>query len=434
MNVAIVGTGYVGLVAGACFAESGNDVVCVDKDAAKVAALQAGHVPIYEPGLTELVERNVREERLAFTTDLESAVRKSLVIFIAVGTPQGESGAADLSAVFAVATAIGRAMDRYKIVVTKSTVPVGTADKVREAIRKETREPFDIVSNPEFLKQGAAVEDFMKPDRVVVGADDVRAAEVLRDLYAPFVRTGSPVLTVSIRTAEMLKYAANSFLAARISFMNEIANLCEAVGADVDMIRTGLALDSRIGPAFLFPGVGYGGSCFPKDTKALIETGRQHDSPMRILEAVEAVNVAQAVRFVGKVLKHFGGEVRGKRFAVWGLAFKPRTNDMRDAPAIAIIERLLEGGATVAAYDPEASEEARRIFGSRIALAANNYAALDGADALLLITEWQAFRNPNYDRMKKAMRQPVVFDGRNIFDPPHLRENGFTYYGMGRQA
>ncbi|HEX4998274.1 MAG TPA: UDP-glucose/GDP-mannose dehydrogenase family protein [Terriglobia bacterium] len=432
MNVAIVGTGYVGLVAGACFAESGNDVVCVDKDAGKVASLQSGVIPIYEPGLAELVERNMRDERLTFTTDLEGAVRKSFVIFIAVGTPTTAGGAADLSAVFAVATAIGKAIDRYKIIVTKSTVPVGTAERVRELIARETSQVFDVVSNPEFLKQGHAVEDFMKPDRVVIGADDVRAAEVLRELYAPFLRTGSPVLNVGVRTAEMLKYAANSFLAARISFMNEIANLCEAVGADVDMIRKGLALDSRIGPAFLFPGVGYGGSCFPKDTRALIQTGREHGAPMRILEAVETVNLGQASRFVEKVIKHFGADLAGRKLAVWGLAFKPRTNDMRDAPAISIISRLLEAGATISAYDPEAAEEARRIFGDRVELCASNYAALDGADALLLVTEWQAFRNPNFDRMKKAMRQPVVFDGRNIFEPAVLRDGGFTYYGIGR--
>ena len=432
MNVAVIGTGYVGLVAGSCFAESGNDVVCVDNNAEKIANLQRGVIPIYEPGLPELIDRNVRDERLTFTTDLQSAVKKSLVIFIAVGTPTTPSGAADLSAVYSVAAEIGKAMDRYKVIVTKSTVPVGTTEKVRDAIRKETREVFDVVSNPEFLKQGAAVEDFMKPDRVVVGADDVRPAEILRDLYAPFVRTGSPVLTVDIRTAEMLKYAANAFLASRISFMNEIANLCEAVGADVDMVRKGLASDSRIGPAFLFSGVGYGGSCFPKDTRALIQTGREHQSPMRILEAVEATNTSQADRFVEKVLRHFNGDLKGKRIGVWGLAFKPRTNDMRDAPSIAIIEQLLKAGATVAAYDPEAMDEAKRFFGSRIQLCPNNYACLESADALLLITEWQAFRVPNFERMKKMMRRPVVFDGRNIYDPAQLRQLGFTYYGIGR--
>src|SRR5678809_1097423 len=347
MNIAVIGTGYVGLVAGSCFAESGNDVICVDNNADKVEKLRAGVIPIYEPGLPELVERNVREERLTFSTDLTEAVKRSLVIFLAVGTPTTPSGAADLSAVFDVAAAIGKAMDRYKVVVTKSTVPVGTASKIREIIKKETKQPFDVVSNPEFLKQGAAVEDFMKPDRVIVGADDPRPAEILRELYSPFVRTGNPVMIVDIQTAEIVKYAANAFLAARISFMNEIANLCEAVGADVDMVRKGLAADARIGHAFLFPGVGYGGSCFPKDTRALIQTGREHSTPMRILEAVEAVNNDQARRFVDRVVRHFDGKIQGKRFGLWGLAFKPRTNDMRDAPAITIVNQLLDKGASI---------------------------------------------------------------------------------------
>ena len=433
MNIAVIGTGYVGLVVGSCFAEGGNEVICVDINSEKIAQLQKGVIPIYEPGLPELVERNVRDERLTFSTDLDEAVRKSLVVFLAVGTPPTPSGAADLSAVFAVAKAVGKAMDRYKVVVTKSTVPVGTAKQIREIIKKETKHPFDIVSNPEFLKQGAAVEDFMKPDRVIVGADDPRPAEILRDLYAPFVRTGSPVMIVDIQTAEIVKYAANAFLAARISFMNEIANLCEAVGADVDNVRKGLASDSRIGPAFLFPGVGYGGSCFPKDTLALIETGRGHDYDLKILKAVHAVNIDQPRRFVDRVCSHFGGDVKGKHFAVWGLAFKPRTNDMRDAPSIAIIEKLLKQGASVSAYDPEAMDEAKRIFGSRVQLCPNNYACLEGADALLLVTEWQAFRNPNFERMKTTLKQPVVFDGRNIYEPEHLRELGFTYYGVGRQ-
>lgn len=432
MNIAVIGTGYVGLVAGSCFAEGGNDVICVDNNAEKVAKLKEGVIPIYEPGLPELVERNTREERLTFTTDLTDAVRKSLVIFLAVGTPTTPSGAADLSAVFGVAAAIGKAMDRYKVVVTKSTVPVGTANKIREIIKKETKQPFDVVSNPEFLKQGAAVEDFMKPDRVIVGADDPRPAEILRELYSPFVRTGNPVMIVDIQTAEIVKYAANAFLAARISFMNEIANLCEKVGADVDMVRKGLASDSRIGPAFLFPGVGYGGSCFPKDTRALIETGKENDYEMKILQAVHAVNVDQPRRFVDKIGEHFK-DLKGKRFAVWGLAFKPRTNDMRDAPAIPIIESLLEKGATVAAYDPEAMDEAKRIFGTRIQFCPNNYSCLEGVDALLVVTEWQAFRNPNFDRMKSLMAQPIVFDGRNIYDAENLRELGFTYYGVGKR-
>jgi UDPglucose 6-dehydrogenase len=433
MNIAVIGTGYVGLVAGSCFAESGNDVICVDNNADKVEKLRAGVIPIYEPGLPELVERNVREERLTFSTDLTDAVRRSLVIFLAVGTPTTPSGAADLRAVFEVAKGIGKAMDRYKVIVTKSTVPVGTASKIREIIKKETKQPFDVVSNPEFLKQGAAVEDFMKPDRVIVGADDPRPAEILRDLYAPFVRTGNPVMIVDIQTAEIVKYAANAFLAARISFMNEIANLCDVVGADVDMVRKGLASDSRIGPAFLFPGVGYGGSCFPKDTLALIQTGRENAYDMKILQAVHDVNVNQPKRFVERVVRHFDGDVKGKRFAVWGLAFKPRTNDMRDAPAIPIIEALLERGASVAAYDPEAIDEAKRIFGDRIQFCTTNYACLEGADALLVITEWQAFRNPNFERMKAMMRDSVIFDGRNIYDPAHLNEQGFKYYGVGKR-
>jgi UDPglucose 6-dehydrogenase len=432
MNIGVIGTGYVGLVAGACFAESGNDVWCVDSDADKIERLKKGEIPIYEPGLPEIVERNLREERLTFTTDLDAAVKKSLVIFVAVGTPTTPSGAADLTSVFQVASEIGRAMDRYKVIVVKSTVPVGTSEKVRSILKKETKHPFDLLSNPEFLKQGAAVEDFMKPDRVVLGADDVRPAELLRDLYAPFVRTGSPVLLVDVRTAELLKYAANSFLAARISFMNEIANLCEQVGANVDNIRKGLAADSRIGPAFLFPGVGFGGSCFPKDIKALIDTGKQHNYPMSILQAVDNVNQNQATRFVDKVRKHFEGNLRDKRLAVWGLSFKPRTNDMRDAPSITIIESLLAEGATVAAYDPEAMDEAKRIFGGRIQLASSNYSSVEGADALLLVTEWQAFRNPNFERMKTMMSNPVIFDGRNIYDPVNLREMGFTYYSVGR--
>jgi UDPglucose 6-dehydrogenase len=432
MNIAVIGTGYVGLVAGSCFAESGNDVSCVDKDAEKIENLQKGVIPIYEPGLPEIIERNVREERLTFTTDLEAAVRRSFVIFIAVGTPPQPDGAADLTAVFNVASAIGRAMDRYKVIAIKSTVPVGTNEKVREILKKETSHPFDLLSNPEFLKQGAAVDDFMKPDRVIVGSDDVRAAEILRDLYAPFVRTGSPVLIVDVRTAEMLKYAANAFLAARISFMNEIANLCEVVGANVDMIRKGLASDSRIGPAFLFPGVGYGGSCFPKDIRALIDTGRQHQYEMDILAAVDAVNRNQATRFVEKVRNHFKGNLRDKRIGVWGLSFKPRTNDMRDAPSIKIIESLLADGAAITAYDPEALDEGRKIFGTRVQFAMNNYGCVEGADALLIVTEWQAFRNPNFERLKAMMRQPVVFDGRNIYDPLQLRQLGFTYYSVGR--
>jgi UDPglucose 6-dehydrogenase len=433
MNLCVIGTGYVGLVVGACFAESGNDVVCVDIDADKIERLKQGVIPIYEPGLPDLIERNFREERLTFTTDFEAAVKRSLVLFIAVGTPPAPDGSADLSAVFKVAKDIGRIMDRYKLIVTKSTVPVGTTERVRDTIAKETTQPFDVVSNPEFLKQGAAVEDFMKPDRVVVGAEDPRAAEIIRDLYAPFVRTGSPILLMDIRTAEMVKYTANAFLAARISFMNEIANLCEEVGADIDMIRKSIASDGRIGPAFLFAGVGFGGSCFPKDIRALSQTARENKYPMRILDAVDAVNKDQADRFVVKIKKHFGNDLSGKRMAIWGLAFKPRTNDMREAPAIHIIESLRAAGAAVTAYDPEAAEEAKKIFGDRIQYAPNNYACLEDADALVVVTEWQVFRNPNFERMKATMRQFVVFDGRNIFEPGNMRQLGFTYYSIGRK-
>ncbi len=431
MNIAVIGTGYVGLVAGACFAESGNDVICVDNDAAKIENLKNGVIPIYEPGLPELIERNIREERLTFSTDLEAAIKKTFVIFIAVGTPMLPSGAADLGSVYEVASAIGRVMDRYKVIVTKSTVPVGTTEQIQALIRKETKQPFDVVANPEFLKQGSAVEDFMKPDRIVVGSADPRPAEILRDLYAPFVRTGGPVLLMDIRSAEMLKYAANAFLAARISFMNEIANLCEQVGADVEMIRKGLASDSRIGPAFLFPGVGFGGSCFPKDTRALIQTGVQQEYEMKILQAVDTVNTLQALRFVDKIRSHYGN-LSGKRLALWGLSFKPRTNDMRDAPSITIIETLLQEGAAIVAYDPAAIEDARQMFETRIEYSGANYACLEGVDGLLVVTEWQAFRNPNFERMKSLMNQPVIFDGRNIYDPAHLRELGFTYYGIGR--
>ena len=433
MNIAVIGTGYVGLVVGSCFAESGNDVVCVDNNSEKIANLEKGIIPIYEPGLPDLIERNVRDGRLTFSMDLRTAVQRAKVIFIAVGTPTTPSGAADLSAVYAVATSIGKSIDGYKVVVTKSTVPVGTAEAIRNLIRKETTQSFDVASNPEFLKQGAAVDDFMRPDRIVVGCDNPKPAEILTELYTPFVRTGSPIMVSDIRTAEMVKYAANAFLAARISFMNEISNLCEAVGADVDMVRKGMAADARIGHAFLFPGVGYGGSCFPKDTRALIQTGREHSTPMRILEAVETVNNEQARRFVDRILRHFDGKIQGKRFGVWGLAFKPRTNDMRDAPAITIINQLLDNGAVISAYDPEAMDEGKKIFGSRIEYAPSNYECLVGADALLLVTEWQAFRNPNFERIKDVMRSHIVFDGRNIYDAAHLAELGFIYHGIGRK-
>src|SRR5574339_298853 len=381
MKIAVVGSGYVGLVAGACLAENGNEVVCVDKDPAKIRALQRGRIPIYEPGLEELVRRNRSEKRLVFTTALERGVRTSQIIFIAVGTPTGEDGSSDLQHVLNVARDTARAMNGYKVIVNKSTVPVGTAARVREIIRPETTHPFSVVSNPEFLKQGAAIDDFMKPDRVVIGAEDPRAAELMRELYAPFTRTGAPIMMMDCASAELSKYAANAMLATRISFMNEVANVCELVGADVDQVRRAIGADKRIGPSFLFPGVGYGGSCFPKDVKALVRSSRDQGYEFRILEAVEAVNDSQKLRLVCKMQAHFG-ELRGRTIALWGLAFKPRTDDMRDAPAIAIANRLLELGAAVRAYDPEAAETAQRLVGTRVTLCEKSYDALDGADAL----------------------------------------------------
>ena len=431
MKIAVVGTGYVGLVVGACLAENGNTVACVDKDAAKIATLEAGKMPIYEPGLEEIVRRNHGEERLTFTTDLHGAVRASTIVFIAVGTPQGEDGSADLQHVLAVARDAGRAMDKYTVVVDKSTVPVGTAAKVRETIAKETQQPFSVVSNPEFLKQGAAIEDFMKPDRVVIGCDDAQSAEVMKELYAPFTRTGAPIMLMDTASAELCKYAANSILATRISFMNEIANVCELVGADVDHVRKAIGADRRIGTSFLFPGVGYGGSCFPKDVKAMLKSSGDRGYDFQILRAVEAVNDRQKSRLVDKMEAHFK-TLKGKTIAMWGLAFKPRTDDMREAPAIPIIERLLAQGASVRAYDPEASATARRIFGDRIELCERSYDALAGADALAIVTEWNEFREPDFGKMRTQLKTPVVFDGRNIYSPEQLRALGFTYFSIGR--
>jgi UDPglucose 6-dehydrogenase len=431
MHIAVVGTGYVGLVVGACLAENGNDVICVDKDEGKIATLTNGLMPIYEPGLEEVVRRNTGEERLRFTTDLAAAVRASDIVFIAVGTPQGEDGSADLQHVLAVARAVGRAMNKYTVVVDKSTVPVGTARKVRDAISSETTQPFSVVSNPEFLKQGAAIEDFMKPDRVVVGADDDRAAGLMRELYAPFTRTGAPIMMMDTASAELCKYAANALLASRISFMNEIANVCELVGANVDHVRKAVGSDRRIGSSFLFPGVGYGGSCFPKDVKALIKSSADKDYEFLTLRAVEEVNQRQKRRLLDKIRVHFGS-LGGRTIAVWGLAFKPRTDDMREAPAIPIIEGLLKDGAAVRAYDPEAGHTARGIFGSRIAICEKSYEALNGADALAVVTEWNEFREPDFKRMQQLMRAPVVFDGRNLYAPEQMKALGFTYYSIGR--
>ncbi|MGH7790027.1 MAG: UDP-glucose dehydrogenase family protein [Candidatus Binatia bacterium] len=432
MKLCVVGTGYVGLVAGTCFAESGNDVICVDVDTAKIAALMRGDVPIYEPGLEELIKRNVAQRRLTFQTDLGDAVRRSLICFIAVGTPEGANGEADLSAVMTVAGQIGAAMDGYRVVVDKSTVPVGTAARVAEAIRASTQHEFDVVSNPEFLKEGAAIEDFQKPDRVVIGHRGERARAIMEELYKPFVRTGNPILFMTPESAEMTKYAANAMLAARISLINEIANLCEAVGSDVEDVRRGVGLDKRIGPAFLFPGVGYGGSCFPKDVKALITMAEQHDIAPRILRAVDDVNAAQKRLLFRKVVQHFGPALTGRCLALWGLSFKPRTDDMREAPAVTLIDQLLEAGARVQAHDPVAIDVARRIFGDRISYFDVAYDALKDADAALIVTEWPEFKQPDFARMKSLMRAPVIFDGRNLYELPTMRSLGFTYYAVGR--
>jgi UDPglucose 6-dehydrogenase len=431
MNIAVVGTGYVGLVAGTCFAESGNDVVCVDIDEQKIAMLNQGKVPIYEPGLEEMVQRNAEEQRLSFTTDLTAAVKKASIVFIAVGTPQGPTGHANLDYVRATANGIAKAMDSFKVIVTKSTVPVGTADQIRQWIAAETSQPFAVVSNPEFLKEGAAVDDFMKPDRVVLGGDNPEALEAVKELYEPFVRTGNPILVMDSRSAEMSKYAANAMLATKISFINEVSRLCEEMNADISEVRRVIGLDRRIGPHFIFPGAGYGGSCFPKDIRAMISMGGANPE-MLLLKAVEQVNERQKGILVEKVRRHFGSEISGLTFAVWGLAFKPRTDDMRDAPAITVIEELLKAGAKVQAFDPEAMGEAKKAFGDRITYVSRNYDALAGASALLILTEWNEFRRLDFKRIKAALKQPVIFDGRNIYDPVELKKLGFTYYSIGR--
>jgi len=431
MRIAVVGTGYVGLVAGACLAESGNDVVCVDNNQTKVRLLRRGKIPIYEPGLEELVHRNRAEKRLTFTTTLAKAVRDSSVIFIAVGTPQGEDGSADLKYVLEVARQIARAMNGYKVIVDKSTVPVGTSERVREVVRRETTHPFSVVSNPEFLKQGAAIDDFLKPDRVVIGAEDPRAQELMLELYEPFTRTGAPIMMMDCASAELTKYAANAMLATRISFMNEVANVCELVGADVDHVRRAIGADKRIGSSFLFPGVGYGGSCFPKDVQAMKRFAADKDYAFRILDAVEEVNTFQKTKLAAQMKKHFGS-LKGKTIGLWGLAFKPRTDDMREAPAIPLVEALLSAGASVQAFDPEAMRIAKGIFGSKITYASSAYDAVKGADALAIVTEWNEFRRPDFARIRSLMRAPVVFDGRNLFAPSQMKQNGFTYYSIGR--
>ena len=432
MKIGVVGTGYVGLVVGACLAENGNTVTCVDSDAAKVDALRAGEIPIYEPGLEEMIPRNVREERLRFTTDLKAAVEASDILFIAVGTPQDEDGSADLRHVLKVADGIGRAMNGYKVIVNKSTVPVGTARRVADVISAVTSHPFAVVSNPEFLKEGTAVDDFLKPDRVVIGTIDAKAREIMVELYSPFVRTGNPVLLMDAASAELTKYAANAMLASRISFMNEIANLCDRLGADVGEVRRGIGTDARIGASFLFPGIGYGGSCFPKDVKALLKVASDAGVPLGVVAAVDRANQDQMRVLLPRIAAHLGG-LEGKVVAVWGLAFKPRTDDIREAPALAIIRGLREGGATVRAYDPQATAAARRVLDAGVTLCARSYDAVEGADALVLATEWSEFREPDFGRIKRLMRHPAIFDGRNVYNPAMLRELGFHYEGIGRR-
>lgn len=432
MKISVIGTGYVGLVVGTCFAETGNDVICVDIDERKIRLLKRGKSPIYEPGLEELIKKNIHEDRLSFTTDIENAVSKTSVIFLALPTPPMEDGSADLKHVLSVAKIIGRCMKEYKVIVNKSTVPVGTADKVREVIASQTNVDFDVVSNPEFLKEGAAVMDFLKPDRIVIGSRSQRAITIMEDLYAPFIRTGNPCIVMDERSSELTKYAANSLLATKISFMNEIANLCEKVGADVDMVRKGIGTDPRIGPQFLFAGVGYGGSCFPKDVSALAKTSEEHKYEFKILQAVMEVNKKQRYLFTKKVVSYFKNNLKNKIIGVWGLSFKPNTDDMREAPSVSIIDELTKKGAVVRVYDPVANNEAKKYLKDRVKYYDNNYSLLKDADALIVVTEWNEFRRPDFDRMKKIMRGHVIFDGRNIYNPEILKSKGFKYYGIGR--
>ena len=434
MKISVIGTGYVGLVVGTCFAETGNDVICVDNDERKLKMLRKGESPIFEPGLSDLLKKNLSEERLSFTGDLSVAVKKTDIIFLALPTPQSEDGSADLRHVIEVSKQIGRLMNGYKVIVNKSTVPVGTADRVREVISAETKHEFDVVSNPEFLKEGAAVNDFMKPDRIVIGSRSQRALSMMQDAYAPFIRTGNPVIVMDERSSELTKYASNSFLATKISFMNEIANLCERTGADIDLVRKGMGTDPRIGTQFLFAGVGYGGSCFPKDVAALLKTASDAGYDLKVLNAVEEVNKKQKRIIVEKMKHHYKSHLKGATIAIWGLAFKPNTDDIREAPALQIIEALLKDGVRLRVHDPEAMEETKRQIGHSVKYFENNYDALKGADGLVIVTEWNEFRRPDFDRMKTLMKAPVVFDGRNIYDPVKLREHGFVYYGIGRNS
>ena len=434
MRICVIGTGYVGLVAGTCLADMGNDVICVDNDLEKLIKLNDGIVPIYEPGLEELIKANVTEGRLKFSSDLDNAVKQSLVCFIAVGTPQGQDGAANMQYVMDVAESIGKSIDGYKVIVDKSTVPVGTADKVTEVIKKYYDGEFDVVSNPEFLKQGAAVDDFLKPDRVVIGSNSPKATAIMQEVYAPFFRTASRFVIMDVKSAEMTKYAANSFLAIKISYANEIANICEAVGADAEMVRIGMCSDKRIGSQFLFPGLGYGGSCFPKDIMALMKTAKDNNCTCRLIEAADEINKEQRVIFITKILQRFGMNLAGITFGVWGLTFKPKTNDMRMAPSITIINALLGFGARIKVYDPKGFEQAKNVFGDRVIYANNSYDALKDADCMLLLTEWNEFRRPDFDRIKGLMKSPVIFDGRNQYDAERLKQRGFEYHCIGKRG
>ena len=432
MKIAIIGTGYVGLVSGTCFAETGNNVTCVDIDKLKVEKLSSGQITIYEPGLEKIFLRNIKDERLRFTTQLEEAVEDAEIIFIALPTPPGEDGSADLTYVLGVADHLGKILNGYKVIVNKSTVPVGTADKVSAAIAKNYSGEYDVVSNPEFLREGVAVDDFMKPDRVVVGTKSERAKQLMSDLYAPFVRQGNPVIFMDMHSSELTKYAANSFLATKISFMNEIAQLCERMGADVDMVRRGIGSDDRIGKRFLFPGIGYGGSCFPKDVQALIMSSDEVNYEFEILKAVEKVNANQKLYLVEKIKAYYNNDLKGKHFALWGLAFKPNTDDIREAPALSIIDALILAGATVTAYDPEAMPNVKAQIGDKIQYAANQYEALQNATALIIATEWSEFRTPNFERMEKEINHKIIFDGRNLFDLTNMKDLGYQYESVGR--
>jgi UDPglucose 6-dehydrogenase len=434
MNIAVVGTGYVGLVTGTCFAETGNNVICVDIDADKVARMQAGEVPIFEPHLDVLFERNIKQGRLKFTTNLEAAIKDAAVIFLALPTPPGEDGSADLSYILRVSRQLGQMITDYKVIVDKSTVPVGTSEKVRNTISELTEVPFDVVSNPEFLREGFAVDDFMKPDRVVIGVESERAQKVMEQLYKPFVRQGNPLIIMDEKSAELTKYAANAFLATKITFMNEIANFCEKVGADVDKVRLGIGSDTRIGKRFLFPGIGYGGSCFPKDVLALQRSGREENYEFQVLNAVIAVNERQKIILVDKLKKFFEFRLKGKKIALWGLAFKPDTDDIREAPALYMINQLVAEGAEVVAYDPEAMDNVKRMMGDKIQYADNAYSALDGADALMIATEWSAFRNPDFEIIREKLNVPVIFDGRNLYETDQMRDLGFYYESIGREV